>query len=144
MLWRSRPSHTGAVPSSRCAKAMPGDPQVSCTGQPEQSSASTGGYYGGGTSNPANGSVPYNPGYSSQTPVWAAPSPGLIGSTLTGRPQSPPAARTQSGPTYDAFECGHLGTDCGGFNPATAIPRAAPSTPSPGSPTPLPQRSGAA
>jgi hypothetical protein len=47
----------------------------------------------------------------------------MIGSTVTSRPQTPPAARTQPGPTYNAFDCVHLSTDCGGFNPATAIPQ---------------------
>jgi hypothetical protein len=47
----------------------------------------------------------------------------MIGSTVTSRPQTPPAARTQPGPTYDAFDCVHLSTDCGGFNRAAAIPK---------------------
>jgi RHS repeat-associated protein len=70
-----------------------------------------------------NATAPYAPTYTPQAPVWTAPSPGLIGSTVTNRPQTPPGVRTQPGPTYSAFDCGHLSTDCGGFNRAAAIPK---------------------
>ena len=75
-----------------------------------------------GTPPPAT--PPYASGYTPPPPpIWTAPSPGMIERTVTSRPQTAPDVRTQPAPTYDAFDCVHLGTDCGGFNRATAIPK---------------------
>jgi hypothetical protein len=46
----------------------------------------------------------------------------MIGSTVTSRPQTPPASRS-SGGTYSSYECGRFGLSCSNFDPKKAAPQ---------------------